>query len=102
MLMIQKMTIIFRKTAPTSMENCSAPEIDFILFGILTTRAFQRVVNHSCGWSMSREICNQSWYDFANMMDFLCNINLLACFPFPSGQLVETRDMVEADAYRLK
>ena len=68
----------------------ATPEIDFILFGILTTRAFQRVVNHSCGWSMSREIRNQSWYDFANMMDFLCNINLLACFPFPSGQLVET------------
>ena len=42
----------------------ATPEIYFILFGILTTRAFQRVVNHSCGWSMSREICNQSWYDF--------------------------------------
>ena len=66
MLMIQRMTIIFRKTAPTSMANCSAyrPPLRFILFGILTTRAFQRVVNHSCGWSMSQEICNQNWYDF--------------------------------------
>ena len=42
----------------------ATPEIDFILFGILMTRAFQRVVNHSCEWSMSREICNQSWYNF--------------------------------------
>merc|ERR1711888_248943 len=40
----------------------ATPEIDFLRFGILTTRAFQRVVNYSCGWSMSREICNQSWY----------------------------------------
>ena len=42
----------------------ATPEIGFILFGILTTSAFQRVVNHSCGWSMSRAIRNQSWYDF--------------------------------------
>ena len=38
----------------------ATPEIYFILFGILTTI----VVNHSCGWYMSREIHNQSWCNF--------------------------------------
>ena len=39
-------------------------DIDFILFGILTTISFHRVLKHSWGWSMSRAIRVQSWSDF--------------------------------------
>merc|ERR1712055_544359 len=52
-------------------------DIDFILFGILTTISFHGVLKHSWGWSMSRAIRNQSWSDFPKNIDFLCNISIL-------------------------